>query len=387
MFDLVPVARDTVVESLGDAVIVVEAGRRVLDMNAAARALAGWPAVWTGRLVDTVLPLLRAVRLDVGADSSTRMAHDADARGPRDYDVRVIRVRARHDRAAAWVVVARDITEQLGAEADRAALQIRVLEQQKRESLAILAGGLAHDFNNLLTGIVGNADLLAMQIPPSSKMGDSVGAILLSAQRAADLVDKMLAYAGERHGSSERVDLDELVRDMADLMRTSAARHCTLHYDGQPATIDADPTQIRQVVMNLIINAADAVDEKAGEIAVAVGVETLTGPRLAGVESSEDAIPGEYAYVEVRDNGPGMDSSTLGRIFQPFFTTKPTGHGLGLAAVQGIVLGHRGALQVVSSPGRGTEFRVWLPRAVNPERAAPRSHSFQSHTSGHPQTR
>ena len=381
-------ARDTVVESLGDAVIVVDAARRVLDMNAAARALAGWPAVWTGRLVDTVLPLLRTVRLDVGDDSSTRMAQEVDARGPPNYDVRVIRVHARHERAVARVVVARDITDQLGAEADRAALQIRVLEQQKHESLAILAGGLAHNFNNLLTGIVGNADLLAMEIQPSSRMGDSVGAILLSAQRAADLVDKMLAYAGERHGSIEHVDLDELVRDMADLMRTSAARHCTLHYDGQPATIDADPTQIRQVVMNLIINAADAVEETAGEIAVVVGVETLTGPRLRGVESSEDAIPGEYACVEVRDNGPGMDSETLGRIFSAGFYHEADGTRAG----PGCSPRHRPRAPRSTSgrqhaPGRGTEFRVWLPRVVNPERAAPRSHSSQSHTSGHPQTR
>ena len=133
----------------------------------------------------------------------------------------------------------RDITEQRRAAAERDALAARVQEQQQRESLSVLAGGLAHDFNNLLAGIVGNADLLSLKLAPSSEMGSNVGAILLGAQRAADLVDKMLAYAGERHGSTSRVDLDDLVRDLLDLLRASAARHCTLHYEGTPAFIDA----------------------------------------------------------------------------------------------------------------------------------------------------
>jgi signal transduction histidine kinase len=383
LFDLVPVARDTVVETLNDAVIVLDAGRRVLDMNAAARALAGAAQGWLGRPVGSLIPPLRELRLDAVADSSATLPHDSGAGEPEHYDVRVIRVRARHEGAAAWVVVMRNISEQLRAEAERAALQARVQDQEKRESLSVLAGGLAHDFNNLLTGIVGNADLLSLHIPPSSEMGSSVGAILLGAQRAADLLDKMLAYAGERHGSVERIDLHELVRDMADLMRASAARHCTLRHEGQPAAIEADPTQLRQVVMNLIINAADAVAEKSGEIAVTVGIESLTGRQLADIECSDDAIPGEYAFVDVKDNGPGMDQATLSRIFQPFFTTKPTGHGLGLAAVQGIVHGHRGALRVNSSPGAGTAFRVWFPLAapVSQKEGETRSSSIGSRTS------
>jgi len=285
-------------------------------------------------------------------------------------------------------VVMRDVSEQLRAEAERSTLAARVQEQQKRESLSVLAGGLAHDFNNLLTGIVGNADLLSLHIPPSSDMGHSVGAILLGAQRAADLVDKMLAYAGERHGSIERVDLNVLVAEMVDLMRASAARHCTLDYNGETATIEADSTQIRQVIMNLIINAADVVSEKTGRIAVKVGVELLSGAELRVVECADDAIPGEFAFLDVQDNGPGIDSATMARIFQPFFTTKPTGHGLGLAAVQGIVHGHRGALRVLSAVGTGTTFRVWFPLApVMPEAAPKDSPSARSHTSAPLRTR
>jgi signal transduction histidine kinase len=365
LLDLIPVARDVVVETLSDAVIVLDSARRILDMNAAARKMAGEPHAWAGQPVAVQLPLLRQLRLDVVTDSSTTLTLEKSGAGEAEYyDVRVIRVRGRHESAAAWVVVLRDVTEQLRAEAERAALEARVQEQQKRESLSVLAGGLAHDFNNLLTGIVGNADLLSLQIPPSSELGNSVGAILLGAQRAADLVDKMLAYAGERHGSIATVDLDELVRDMVDLLRASAARHCALHFEGARATVEADPTQVRQVVMNLIINAADAVEETSGAIHVAVGAESLSAEQLREIDSAGDAVPGRFAYLDVQDNGAGMDAATIGRIFEPFFTTKPTGHGLGLAAVQGIVHGHRGALRVESRPGSGTRFRVWFPLAA-----------------------
>ena len=382
LFELVPVARDTVIESLSDAVIVLDSSKRILDMNAAARAIAGHPPQWTGKPIGALMPMLRDVRLDVVTDWSTTLAQHAGRPDERYFDVRVIRVHTRRGRAAAWVMVMQDVSEQLRAEAERSALAARVQEQQKRESLSVLAGGLAHDFNNLLTGIVGNADLLSLHIPPSSDMGHSVGAILLGAQRAADLVDKMLAYAGERHGSIERVDLNALVDDMVDLMRASAARHCALDYEGEAATIEADATQIRQVIMNLIINAADVVHEQTGRIAVTVGAEALTVSDLRAVECADDAVPGDYAYLDVADNGPGMDETTLARIFQPFFTTKPTGHGLGLAAVQGLVHGHRGALRVRSIVGAGTVFRVWFPLApVRPEAAPTDAPSARSHTS------
>jgi signal transduction histidine kinase len=174
---------------------------------------------------------------------------------------------------------------------------------------------------------------------------------------------------------------------MVDLMRASAARHCTLEYSGETVATEGDATQIRQVVMNLIINAADVVNEQ-GRIVVRVGVEHMSGEQLRAVDCADDAIPGDFAFLDVEDNGPGIDAATLARIFQPFFTTKPTGHGLGLAAVQGIVHGHRGALRVRSTVGAGTSFRVWFPLAAPiPEGAPPHPPSTQSHTSGPLRTR
>jgi signal transduction histidine kinase len=371
LFDLLPIARDMVVDGLSDAVFVLDPSRRILDLNAAARALVASrvhaaprfaPTECVGETIDSVLPYVAATPLEATTTMAPAVVDDGWQQ--RQHEVRMMPLRARNGRLAAWVMLLRDVTAQRAAAAERAALRERVQEQQRRASLSILAGGLAHDFNNLLAGVIGNADLLAMQIPPSSEMGSSVGAILLGAQRAADLVDKMLAYAGERHGGMDRINLDALVRDLLDLLRASAGRHCTIRHKGQPADIVGDPTQVRQVIMNLIINAADAVDE-GGEIHVTTGVERLTLAQMREMNFGDEAAPGRYAFFDVRDNGCGMSAETLRKIFDPFFTTKHHGHGLGLAAVQGIVIGHRGALRVTSDPSWGSRFRVWFPLAAD----------------------
>ncbi len=381
LFDLIPVARDQLVESLSDAMLVLDSDGRVLDMNTAARALSGNPHEWLGRPVEDLLPFLaelsrtlKSARYGGAEDESSGALHGAHHRDTREptqmgpigsqasyYDVRASGVRLSIGRYVGWLVLLRDVTEQRRVQWEREALEKRIQEQQKRESLSVLAGGLAHDFNNLLTGIIGNADLLALKVSPVSEMGSSVGAILLGAQRAADIVSKMLAYAGERHGASELVNLDDVMREMLELLQASAARHCTLRYKGEPVTIFADPVRIRQVAMNLIINASEAVEEDTGIIEVTVGTGELTAFDIRRMRFNEDVLTGAYAYLEVRDNGSGMDEETLAKIFTPFFTTKPTGHGLGLAAVQGIVRSHRGGLHIQTEPGAGTYFRVWLP--------------------------
>jgi signal transduction histidine kinase len=374
LFDLVPVAREMVVDSLSDAAIVVDTSHRVLDMNPAARLLVPGTTDWLGRPVDEVLPFLKrhAIEFQPNVSSTLTVGDDEFAV---HYDMRLMPVHARAGELKAWVMLMRDITDQRRAAAEHVALANRVQEQQQRESLSVLASGLAHHYNNLLAGIVGNADLLSLQLAPSSEMGNNVGAILLSAQRAADLVDKMLAYAGERHGSISRLDLDHVVRDLLELLQASAASHCTLHYEGTPAFIDADTTQIRQVAMNLIINAAEAVEERGGVVRIRTGIERLSARQLAEMEAAPDAAPGTFAYFEVRDNGHGMDKEMMQRIFKPFFTTKHSGHGLGLPAVQGIVRGHRGAMRVDSSPGLGARFCAWFPLADASEAAWLKTHA------------
>ena len=357
LFGLVPIARDIVIDSLDDAVIVLDPQRHIIDLNPAAFRLGGFTQESIGRAIEEVVPWwTKSTAETIGAGLPNVISVDG-----RIVEVEVKAVRDGQDRFAGWLVLARDISARRKAEDERRLLDRRVMEQHKLESLSVLAGGVAHDFNNLLTGILGNADLLSMTAAENPTLRKSADAIVIGAQRAADLVSKMLAYAGEGRVIAELVDLDELIREMLDLMQASVARHCTLEYTsaGPLPRVRVDPTQLRQVVLNLIVNASEAVEDN-GRIIVSGGSEVLTATMLADMTFSADATPGRFAYVEVKDDGPGMDAATMSRIFDPFFSTKQTGRGLGLAAVQGIVRSHRGALRVSSAPLRGTTLRVWF---------------------------
>jgi len=360
LFGLVPVARDMVVDSMEDGVLILDADRRLVDLNAAAERYTGATPASVGRDIGQVVSWWHDATTEVRGATQMPAVVKTEP-GPRYYEVRISPVRDRTRRFNGWLVVVRDITSRRQAEAERYALERRVQEQQKSDSLTVFAAGVAHDFNNLLTGILGNADLLAMQAPPDSTQRRTAEAIVIGSQRAADLVSKMLAYAGEGRVVSERVDLDTLVREMVDVLSASVSRHCTLVYNspGPLPLVDADPTQIRQVVLNLIINATEAVDE-GGLVTVATGQETLDREMLARMTFGADVEPGPYVFIDVVDNGQGMSEETMARVFDPFFSTKETGRGLGLAAVRGIVRSHQAALRVTSAPGQGTRFRVWL---------------------------
>jgi PAS domain S-box-containing protein len=260
----------------------------------------------------------------------------------------------------------RDITERRRNEAEKAAMEEKLRETQKLESLGLLAGGIAHDFNNLLTGILGNAEMIAILSPAESDQRRAAETILIGAQRAADLVSKMLAYSGGGRVVPERVDLDALVKEMVDLLGASVARHCTLNYHspGPLPLVETDPTQIRQVVLNLIVNAAEAVED-AGVITVETGEETIDGAMLKQMTFGDNVEPGRYVFIDVVDNGHGMNDHTMQRMFDPFFSTKDQGRGLGMAAVRGIVRSHRAALRVTSAEGQGTRFRVWFPLGLS----------------------
>ncbi len=361
LFGLVPIARDLVVDSMEDGVLVLDAQRRLIDLNQAGARFSGTTPANIGRHIDDVVPwwaqALTEERRTGAMPVIVRMSP-----GPRYFEVAISPVRDPERRFAGWLVVVRDVTARKRAESERYALERRVQEQQKAESLKVFAAGAAHDFNNMLTGVLGNADLLAMQAPPGSAQRQTAEAIVIGAQRAADLVSKLLAYAGEGRVVSERVDMDTLTREMVDLLSASVGHQCTLTYrsPGPIPTVDADPTQIRQVVLNLIVNATEAVDLD-GMVTVATGQETLDRGDLAQMTFGTDGDPGSYVFVDVVDTGPGMDDDTLQRIFDPFFSTKDQGRGLGLAAVRGIVRSHDGVLRVTTKVGQGTRFRVWLP--------------------------
>jgi two-component system CheB/CheR fusion protein len=244
--------------------------------------------------------------------------------------------------------IIRDVTEQRKTEA-------ALLQAQKLESLGVLAGGIAHDFNNLLTGILGNASLVLDNVSPRDPDRPMLEDIVASSKRAAALTNQLLAYAGKGQFVITRFDLFELILEMLHLIEASIPKTVRLQFEPEPdlPLIEADASQIQQIVMNLVINAAEAIGAEGGTIRVSTGV--------ADTAAADSRKPGRSVSMEVRDSGSGMDEVTRAKIFDPFFTTKFTGRGLGLAAVSGIIRGHKGRIEVESVPGEGTTFRVFLP--------------------------
>ena len=252
-----------------------------------------------------------------------------------------------------------DITDRKRAERERRHLEAQVQHAQKLESLGVLAGGIAHDFNNLLTGILGSASLAIMKVSDDSPAKQQLERILTAAEKAAELTNKMLAYAGKGRFVMGPLDLNQLVEEVIPVVTTSISQKTTLRrsFAENLPYIEADKTQIQQVAMNLITNASEAFEGREGEILVRTGaLEARANPY-----SSE--TPVAQVFLEVSDTGSGMDVETREKIFDPFFTTKFTGRGLGLAAVQGIVRAHGGSIRVESKPHRGTTFTVLFPAA------------------------
>jgi PAS domain S-box-containing protein len=250
------------------------------------------------------------------------------------------------------------------------ALERRMVDAQRAESLGVLAGGLAHDFNNLLVGVLGNADLALREMPTGAPGRGAVESVRDAGLRAGELTHQLLAYAGRGGAGTVRVYPAELVDEL--LRITAPSFPGTVEVESElPATLAlrGDPTQVRQVLLNLIANARDALADRGGTIRIIARAHHHDGSSDA--DDVLVAPAGNYVLLEVRDDGPGMDDGTRRHVFEPFFTTKPTGHGLGLAAVLGIVRAHGGGLRLTTSPGHGATFCVSWPAAVTmPQRAA-----------------
>jgi PAS domain S-box-containing protein len=239
---------------------------------------------------------------------------------------------------------------------------------QKLESIGVLAGGIAHDFNNLLHVVLGNADIALSQLSQTAPAREPLEEVVRATLRAADLTRQLLAYSGKGAFVIRHLDLSSEVRDMATLLRTAISKQAVLAWELAPElpAIRADATQVRQIVMNLITNASDALGDNGGTITLRTGVvhsRELKNDRFGEPRRGEggEAAYGRYVYLEVADTGVGMIQDTLNRIFDPFFSTKFTGRGLGLAAVMGIVRAHNGLIRIRTEPGQGTSFRVLFP--------------------------
>jgi two-component system, cell cycle sensor histidine kinase and response regulator CckA len=264
-----------------------------------------------------------------------------------------------------------DITELKRAAEEKREFEEKIQQAQKLESLGVMAGGIAHDFNNILYAILGNAELAMDAIPKEAVGREHLDEIRMAAKRASELTDQMLAYSGKGALAIENLDLSALVGEMTHLLEVSHAKKAVLKYEfeaGLPA-VAGDPSQLRQIAMNLITNASDALADEAGIISVKTGVMESLPENTAYINFNDDVATGPYVYLQVTDTGCGMDEEARKRIFEPFFTTKFTGRGLGMAAVLGIIHAHHGAINIESEPGRGTTMSVFLPALE--ERAAP----------------
>ncbi len=287
-----------------------------------------------------------------------------------------IAVIRRHDGVFAGHVGAlEDLTEETEARLEKERLERQMHQAQKLESLGVLAGGIAHDFNNLLVGVLTNASMALMDLTPESPAYDTVRDIERAAQRAADLTRQLLAYSGKGRFIIEPLSLSELAVEMTQLLRTVVSKRASLQLDLQHdlPLVRGDATQLRQVVMNLITNASDSLGEKNGEILLRTYMTEVTSSALGMGMFGGPLRPGSYIVLEVADTGSGMDDDTLQRIFDPFYTTKFTGRGLGLAATIGIVRGHDGAIAVTSTVGKGTSFSLYFPVGGGVRREVPAS--------------
>ena len=239
-------------------------------------------------------------------------------------------------------------------------------QAQKLESLGVLAGGIAHDFNNLLTAILGNLNLAQAKASRTSPVLPHLEAAEKIVMKSSDLTRQMLAYSGKGRFVVRQHDLNEVVQEMAHLLQVSISKKVVLRLclaDGMPA-IEADSAQIQQVIMNLVTNASEAVGEREGLIRIATGVEELDAAYIARTFLSQSLSPGRYVTLEVSDTGCGITPEVMERIFDPFFSTKASGRGLGLSAMLGILRGHGAGYKVYSEVGRGTTFKVFFPASA-----------------------
>jgi PAS domain S-box-containing protein len=298
---------------------------------------------------------------------------------PRWIQLRLARVRLDGEGSIEVVGSAHDVTELKLAEQESERLTRHVERAQRLESLGILAGGIAHDFNNLLTVIRGSARLALDELTADAPARPRVARIAEAAQHAASLTEQMLAYAGKSSPKRSPLDLGALVASMADLLRASVPERCELVFErgGDLLAIEADSSGMQQVLLNLVLNASEAQGDAVLRIAVRTDVVQISRAELRGSFGNADVAPGDVVELSVSDDGRGMDAATAARVFEPFFSTKFSGRGLGMAAVLGIVQAHHGAISIESEVGRGTRVRALFPPSErHPEASAtPRVHA------------
>ena len=242
----------------------------------------------------------------------------------------------------------------------------RIQQSQKLESLGVLAGGISHDFNNLLQGILGNADLALMYESDIELVRVCLKDIKQAADKASELAFQMLAYSGKGAFDARETDVNQLITEAAELLDLALPKNARLHLLLDPSLpkLRLDQAQFSQVILNLLNNAMEAIGERGGDISISTTLKHCDRKLLGDTYLDEQLKEGLYFCLTILDNGTGIEESVRNRIFDPFFSTKFTGRGLGLAAVLGIVRAHNGAISVQSKYGEGTSFNVYIPAGI-----------------------
>ena len=357
-----------IVESSDDGIISKTLEGIVLTWNSGAEKLYGYAAhEMIGAHMTVLLPADRPDEESIILSrirSGEQVSHFETVRRRKDgslidVSLTISPVRGREGGIIGASHVARDITE-------RRKRDEQFQQTQKLESLGLLAGGVAHDFNNLLTGILGNTSVALETLSTSTPVRGMLRDVMVASERASHLTRQLLAYAGKGRFIIEPIALSDLVREISTLVHTSIPKNVRLRLElGEDLpTVAGDSGQLQQVIMNLVINAAEAIGtERAGTVLVTTKLQHVDEHYARTVWGRGELQQGTYVSLEVHDDGCGMDEATLKRIFDPFFTTKVTGRGLGLAAVQGIIKGHKGGMKVYSALA-GHHLQGAVSRAV-----------------------
>ena len=358
-------------ENANDVIYTHDLNGRFVSLNKAGERLSGYT-----REEAVSMDVLSVVAPEYVERAAQMIASKLDNDDPTQYELEII---TKDDRRVLLEVstriiykdgaphsiqgIGRDITERRKAEEDRKRLEAQIQHAQKLEGLGVLAGGIAHDFNNLLVGMMGYAGLALTKLSPESLAYGYVENIEASAQRAAELTNQLLAYSGRSTFVIRPLNLSTLAVEMGRLLSASISKKAVLKYNCNPdlPLIHGDAAQLHQVIMNLITNASDAIGDEPGVISISARAIKADQTYLSKTFLNDNLAEGLYVCLEVSDNGCGMDAATLQRIFDPFFSTKFAGRGLGLAAVLGIVRGHKGAIKVYSEPSNGTTFKILFP--------------------------
>jgi two-component system, cell cycle sensor histidine kinase and response regulator CckA len=276
-----------------------------------------------------------------------------------------------------------EIEERKQSQEKQKLLEAKIRKIQKLESLGTMAGGIAHDFNNLLTPILGYADLACLQSSPESAILSYIKEMRKSACKAAKLTEQILLFAGSSKNSAIVSDLSKLVSEVKDYVKNSIPREITLEYnltDNVPR-VRIDHKQLKHALMNLITNGVEAIGPGPGKIICRTGRMNITEQYLKESFSIDDTATGLYSYIEVQDTGDGMDNTIKSMAFEPFYTTKFQGRGLGLSAVLEIVCRHQGIVSLANSKDKGTTVRLLFPAvSKNPgQKESNHLHSITSH--------